>query len=116
LIPADYLPCTTLINRTITLDGLGEIPLHPLDITADPLDHPNAANCLGIIQAADSTLENPSSDIGDMILGALFLRNTYTVMAYEILDPSGAFVNGTDTDDPTPLADRRSTPGWGFSA
>jgi len=84
---------------TITLDDRSEISFHPLDLTAQPPDDPNSDTCIGIIQAADSTLENPSSDIGDMILGVPFLRNSYTVMAYDIPDANGNFVNDMDPDD-----------------
>jgi len=61
-----YVPCPTPLSITITLDGRGEFALHPLDLTAEPPDNPNAATC---IQAADSTFNNPSFDIGDLIFG-----------------------------------------------
>src|SRR5882762_5497317 len=73
----DYVPCTTPLNMSITLDGRGEIPLHPLDLTAEPLDSPTSGTCVGTIQASDSTFSNPTSNVGDMILGVPFLRNTY---------------------------------------
>jgi hypothetical protein len=58
-----------------------------------------SAVSVGVIQAADSILNNPTSDIGDMILGVPFMRNTYTVMAYGIPDGNGNFNNDTDLDD-----------------
>ena len=79
---ADYVPCTTPLNITITLDGRSEIPLHPLDLTAEPSNDPSSQTCVRIIQAADSILTQPNSDVGDIILGIPFMRNTYTVMAY----------------------------------
>lgn len=75
----------------MTFDGQGEISLHPLDLTSPPPDNPKSENCIGLIQAADITLLNPQSDIGDMILGVPFMRNTYTVMAYEEPNADGSF-------------------------
>jgi hypothetical protein len=96
---ADYVPCTTPLNMTITLDDRGEISLHPLDLTSQSSDDASSDSCVGVIQSADSTLNNPTSDIGDMILGVPFLRNTYTVMAYGAPDTNGNFNNDTDPDD-----------------
>lgn len=64
--------------------------------------------CIGIIPSADYTLDSSSFDIGDLILGVLFLRNTYTVMAYEVPDANGNFVNDTDPDDARSLVIRKS--------
>ncbi|KAF8621304.1 hypothetical protein AX15_007902 [Amanita polypyramis BW_CC] len=86
-----YVPCTTPLNMTITLDNRPEIPLHPLDLTAEPQDNNRAQYCVGLIQADDAQLANPSSGIGDMILGVPFLRNTYTVMAYTTPYENGSF-------------------------
>ena len=44
-----------------------------------------------MIQAADSQLTDPTSDVGDMILGIPFMRNVYTVMAYTVPTDDGAF-------------------------
>jgi hypothetical protein len=69
---------------TITLDNRPEIPLHPLDLTGEPSVGSAASTyCIGLIQAADVHLTRPDSDAGDMILGVPFLRNVYTVMAYD---------------------------------
>jgi len=92
------VPCTTPLNMTITLDDRPEIPLHPLDLTAEPLQDNQAEFCTGLIQTADSQLSNPSNDLGDIILGVPFLRNVYTVMAYIAPDANGSFtpVNGSN--------------------
>lgn len=93
----DYLPCTTPLNMTITFDSQGEISLHPLDLTSQPPDNSKSEDCVGLIQTADSTL-TPTSDIGDMILGVPFLRNTYTVMAYKPPNDDGSFGGDTSSD------------------
>ena len=77
---------------TITLDNRPEIPLHPLDLTGEPPVGAAASTfCVGLIQAADAYLTRSDSDTGDMILGVPFLRNVYTVMAYDPPDARGAF-------------------------
>ncbi|KAJ7734565.1 aspartic peptidase domain-containing protein [Mycena maculata] len=88
-----YLPCTTPLNITVSLDYRDEIPLHPLDLsTPPPSTSSNPNSCIGLIQAsADATLSNPASGIGDMILGVPFLRNVYTVLAYAVPDANGTF-------------------------
>ena len=97
-IRSDYVPCNTPLNMTITLDDRPEIPLHPLDLTADPPQDNQADFCIGLIQTADSELSNPSNSLGDIILGVPFLRNVYTVMAYTAPDANGSFapVNGSN--------------------
>jgi len=90
------MPCTTPLNMTITFDQ-GEISLHPLDLTSQPPDNPKSENCIGLIQTVDSTLLDPTSKIGDMILGVPFMRNTYTVMAYEPPDDDGSFEDDTSS-------------------
>lgn len=82
---------------TITLDERPEIPLHPLDLTAEPPQDNNAQFCVGLIQSADPALASPNSGIGDMILGVPFLRNTYTVMAYSIPNADGSFNTSNNT-------------------
>ncbi|PFH53321.1 hypothetical protein AMATHDRAFT_137710, partial [Amanita thiersii Skay4041] len=86
-----YVPCGMPLNMSITLDDRPEIPLHPLDLTAEPPTDNQAQFCIGLIQAADPQLSNPSSGIGDMILGVPFMRNTYTVMAYTAPSDDGTF-------------------------
>jgi hypothetical protein len=104
LLRSDYVPCTTPLNMTITLDNRPEIPLHPLDLTAEPPQDNQAEFCVGLFQTADSQLSNPSNSLGDIILGVPFLRNVYTVMAYTAPDANGSFttpVNGSNqTIDP----------------
>ncbi|ETW82324.1 hypothetical protein HETIRDRAFT_409794 [Heterobasidion irregulare TC 32-1] len=89
-----YVPCTTPLNMTITLDGQPELPLHPLDVTAKPPNDATASTCLGLIQTASGQLDT-SPTLDDMILGVPFLRNTYTVMAYDIPYTNGTFPNAT---------------------
>ncbi|KAF8172718.1 acid protease [Pholiota molesta] len=86
-----YVPCHTPLNLTVTLDDRPEIPIHPLDLTAEPPDSNQAQFCIGLIQPADAVLTSPTSAIGDMILGVPFLRNTYTVMAYTPPSSDGTF-------------------------
>ena len=75
---------------TITLDGQNELPLHPLDLTTEPVGQSTSQYCTGLIQTDPSKL-TATSDIGDMILGVPFMRNVYTVMAYEQPDATGNF-------------------------
>ncbi|KAJ7108747.1 aspartic peptidase domain-containing protein [Mycena epipterygia] len=88
-----YLPCTTPLNMTVSLDDREEIALHPLDMsTLPPSTSPYPNSCIGLIQtSADSQLRNPASGIGDMIFGVPFLRNVYTVLAYDVPDANGTF-------------------------
>ncbi|KAJ7196500.1 aspartic peptidase domain-containing protein [Mycena pura] len=98
-----YLPCTTPLNITVTLDNRAEIPLHPLDMSLLP-DQTAAdqSTCIGVIQtSADSTLSDPRSVIGDMVLGVPFLRNVYTVLAYDIPTANGTFALRLDTPNAT---------------
>jgi hypothetical protein len=87
----DYVPCTTPLNMTITLDDRPELPIHPLDLTGEPPQGNNAEYCVGLIQPADSLLTQTNSVTGDMILGVPFMRNVYTVMAYQVPDANGSF-------------------------
>lgn len=84
-----YVPCTTPLNMSVTLDNRPETPLHPLDLTTEA----NSGVCVGIIQPfpADSTV----NEIADMVLGVPFMRSTYTVMAYDQPDAQGKFPNMT---------------------
>ncbi|TFY66008.1 hypothetical protein EVG20_g5082 [Dentipellis fragilis] len=92
-----YVPCTTPINMTITLDGQPELPLHPLDLSATPQQSSSTQSCVGLIQTAGGQLDNAANRLEDMILGVPFLRNTYTVMAYEAPNANGAFPSHTDS-------------------
>ncbi|KAJ7697582.1 aspartic peptidase domain-containing protein [Mycena rosella] len=105
-----YLPCTTPLNMTFSLDMRDEIALHPLDMTTQPPStSPMPNSCVGIIQTtADATLSSPTSGIGDMILGVPFLRNVYTVLAYDTPAANGTFplppALPTTTGPTTPLS------------
>lgn len=85
---------------TVTLDDRSEIPLHPLDLTAEPSQDNSAQFCIGLIQAADAQLSSPGSK-ADIILGVPFMRNVYTVMAYSVPNKNGSFtaVNNSDQTD-----------------
>lgn len=91
---------------TITLDDRPELPLHPLDLTAEPPTDNNAEFCIGLIQAADDQLADPRSGIGDMILGVPFMRNTYTVMAYTLPNHDGSFSPVNTSVDMQPIQPR----------
>ncbi len=82
IVAVDYLPCSTPLNMTITLGDRNEIPLHPLDISAPSQTDPSSKTCVGLIQQ-DSALDNPGLGVGDIILGVPFLRNVYTVLAFD---------------------------------
>ncbi|KAF8815614.1 acid protease, partial [Phlegmacium glaucopus] len=85
-----YVPCNTPLNMTISLDDRPEIPLHPLDLTAEPPQDNQSQFCTGLIQTADAQLLN-SHSVGDMVLGVPFMRNVYTVMAYTTPNSNGSF-------------------------
>ncbi|KAI0248280.1 aspartic peptidase domain-containing protein [Lactifluus subvellereus] len=92
-----YLPCTTPINITITLDGQPEIPLHPLDLTTESQSDPSSSNCVGLIQTGSGAMDT-ATNVPDMILGVAFLRNVYTVMAYDAPNAKGIFPANVNTD------------------
>ncbi|KAI6022034.1 aspartic peptidase domain-containing protein [Pisolithus marmoratus] len=85
-----YVPCTTPLNMTISLQGQPELPIHPLDLTVEPSGQSGAQYCVGLIQAADAQLQENTA-IGDMVLGVPFMRNVYTVMAYVTPNSDGTF-------------------------
>ncbi len=76
---------------SITIDNGPAIPLHPLDLTAQPPEDNKSDFCIGLIQVNNKVLTPPDSAIGDMILGVPFLRNVYTVMAYTPPNSVGSF-------------------------
>lgn len=84
-----YVPCTTPLNMTITIEGQPEIPLHPLDVTTESVSNPSSSTCVGLIQTDGGQL-SAFTDV-DIILGVAFLRNVYTVMAYDAPNASGQF-------------------------
>ncbi|KAF8836327.1 acid protease [Paxillus ammoniavirescens] len=90
-----YVPCATPLNMTITLDGQPELPIHPLDLTTEPSGQSQSQYCIGLIQTDDQQLI-ATPDIGDMILGVPFMRNVYTVMAYQQPNEEGIFDTSVD--------------------
>lgn len=110
-----YVPCTTPLNMSVSLDSRSDIPLHPLDLTYSgqafygSLSTPSGVTsltsgtsvssasssnmCLGLIQAypAGAQLE----ELADVILGVPFMRSVYTVMAYDPPDMNGVFPNSS---------------------
>jgi hypothetical protein len=85
---------------TITLDNRSEIPLHPLDLTAEPSTDNSVQFCTGLIQTADAQLSNSGSK-ADIVLGVPFMRNIYTVMAYSVPDSNGSFTAFNNSDQTT---------------
>ena len=86
---------------TITLEGQPEIPLHPLDVTTESITDPSSSSCVGLIQTDGGAL-SAFTDV-DIILGVSFLRNVYTVMAYDVPNASGQFPpNGNGSVDANP--------------
>jgi hypothetical protein len=98
----DYVPCTTPLNLTITLNGYPEMPLHPLDLTTQSQSDASSSNCVGLIQT-DGGVMDTTPNVSDMILGVAFLRNVYTVMAYDVPDAHGVFpANNNNSADLQP--------------
>lgn len=93
----DYVPCATPLNMTITLDGRGPIPLHPLDLTTEPAGQTTGQSCVGLIQADDAGLNSVTAAV-DIILGVPFMRNAYTVLAYDVPLANGSFPNDMNSD------------------
>ncbi|KAJ8473849.1 hypothetical protein ONZ51_g7611 [Trametes cubensis] len=84
-----YIPCSQPLNISITLDDRSEMPLHPLDLTYFPPNEPSGETCIGAIQTPDHIGFQLTQ--ADMVLGVPFLRNTYTVLAYDKPDADGTF-------------------------
>jgi len=82
---ADYIPCTLAINVTVIM-SIGSFPIHPLDIS-NPISG-DSTTCLGALQYI-----SPSVLVGkgDIILGAAFMRNVYTVLSGPAYTRSGAW-------------------------
>ncbi|KAH9948334.1 aspartic peptidase domain-containing protein [Amylocystis lapponica] len=85
-----YMPCTTPLNMTITLDDRPPIALHPLDLSYPPPSYSSTDLCTGLIQNS-ALIGSSEVNVADMILGVPFLRSTYMVMAYEPPDIQGRF-------------------------
>jgi hypothetical protein len=86
---------------SITINGQPELPLHPLDLTTESETDPSSLTCVGLIQTAGGAMDT-SSLVSDMILGVPFLRNVYTVMAYDAPNAHGVFPTNTDSKDTHP--------------
>jgi hypothetical protein len=100
----DYVPCTTPLNVSLIIDNRTAIPLHPLDLTAQSPQDPSSKTCIGLIQSTDAQLP------GDIVLGVPFLRNTYTVLAFDPPDANGNFpgpANRTDNGTGGGISDIR---------
>lgn len=50
-----------------------------------------ADSCVGLIQTANGEMDVENNGLDDFVHGVPFLRSTYAVMAYEVLDSSGNF-------------------------
>ncbi|KAI9452911.1 aspartic peptidase domain-containing protein, partial [Russula earlei] len=99
ILAEDYVPCNTAINMTVTFDGQLEIPLHPLDLTTQSQFDPSSSTCVGLIQTGGGVMDT-SPGVSDMILGAAFMRNVYTVMSYDVPDAFGMFPNNSNPTAP----------------
>ncbi|KZO96811.1 acid protease [Calocera viscosa TUFC12733] len=67
-----YPLCTLMVNATITIGNL-VYPLHPLDMNVPSSTDPSSTNCIGGLQSVSG------QTAGDIILGAAFLKNVYSV-------------------------------------
>lgn len=85
---ADYVPCTTAINITIVVSTIGSFPIHPLDVTELIAGDSSHTTCLGALQYIDPAA---LAGKGDLILGAAFMRNVYTVLSGPAYTRSGTW-------------------------
>ncbi|KAI9059833.1 acid protease [Trametes sanguinea] len=92
-----YIPCATPLNISITLDDRSEVFLHPLDLTYFSPDEPSGQTCIGAIQTPAQI--GVTINQADMILGVPFLRNTYTVLAYDAPLANGSFPDNTGSSE-----------------
>ncbi|KAG8769926.1 hypothetical protein FRC12_004635 [Ceratobasidium sp. 428] len=70
-----YISCRTPMNVSIQIGGT-DYPIHPLDLSYLASYDPNGY-CVGAWQASDQL------DEADIVLGAAFMRNVYTVLQYD---------------------------------
>nr|VWO96578.1 Uncharacterized protein [Ganoderma boninense] len=89
--PLDYIPCTTPLNISFTLDTRSEVFLHPLDLTTYPPNDASSETCAGLIQTPTSLPGLNFGSTADMVLGVTFLRNAYFVMADDPPSSNGSF-------------------------
>ncbi|KAL1704692.1 aspartic peptidase domain-containing protein [Schizophyllum commune] len=89
-----YLPCATPLNLTFTLAESGSndspripVPVHPSDMAINGGGGGQGAgtgSCMGAIQAVADLDSSSSNGAGvDIVLGTPFMRNVYSVLAYE---------------------------------
>ncbi|KAL1746861.1 aspartic peptidase domain-containing protein [Schizophyllum fasciatum] len=89
-----YLPCATPLNLTFTLAEAGgtdaarvPVPVHPSDMVIDSGGGGQGAgtgSCMGAIQAVADLGGAAAGGAGvDIVLGTPFMRNVYSVLAYE---------------------------------
>ncbi|KAJ1306074.1 hypothetical protein OPQ81_010786 [Rhizoctonia solani] len=81
-----YVPCNLPINVTFEIGGIA-YAVHPLDMTYPDSFNPYIGNCIGSWQASDSLYST------DIVLGAAFMRNVYTVLQYDSSKPGGTVGN-----------------------
>ncbi|EJT97813.1 acid protease [Dacryopinax primogenitus] len=93
--PVYSLPCNAQPFSVEFIIGGKAYPIHPLDLSVDESSAGAGAGalCLAGFRALPntSTTTNTLANTGDVVLGATFLRNAYTLMNY------GNFVSSTDT-------------------
>ncbi|TRM61998.1 aspartic peptidase domain-containing protein, partial [Schizophyllum amplum] len=100
-----YIPCSTPLNLTFTMADTTtgvevEVPVHPIDLSLDTRGESGAnsgggGSCTGAIQSTTNLGGGAAAATVDIVLGAPFMRNVYSVMAYR--NPS-TFDNGTTTE------------------
>ncbi|KAG8731787.1 hypothetical protein FRC11_002305 [Ceratobasidium sp. 423] len=71
-----YVPCNLPLNVTFQI-GIVEYAVHPLDMSYVDSYNPYSGICIGSWQASDSLYST------DIVLGAAFMRNVYTVLQYD---------------------------------
>ncbi|KAF8608353.1 acid protease [Ceratobasidium sp. AG-I] len=71
-----YVPCSKPLNVTIQI-GSVDYAIHPLDMSYISSADPGSGNCVGAWQASDQLAA------ADLVLGAAFMRNVYTVLQYD---------------------------------
>ncbi|KAG8741863.1 hypothetical protein FRC10_002324 [Ceratobasidium sp. 414] len=71
-----YVSCQKPLNVSIQIGGT-DYAIHPLDMSYIASSDPNSGNCIGAWQASDALSS------ADLVLGAAFMRNVYTVLQYD---------------------------------
>ncbi|CDZ97525.1 Aspartyl protease [Phaffia rhodozyma] len=83
-----YIPCTTAIQMTITLSTIGTFPIHPLDLSGYTSGDSTHQTCIGNLQYITPAA---LAGKGDIVLGAAFMRNVYTVLSGPSYTQTGAW-------------------------